>query len=42
MVWETNINWKNYLCAEEGIKADDVMACGKIVAEDYFKTMYKQ
>lgn len=43
MVWETNINWKNYLCAEEeGIKADDVLACGKIVAEDYFKTMYKQ
>jgi hypothetical protein len=42
LIWEANINWKSYLCAEElGNKTDDVIYCGKIVAEDYLKTIYK-
>lgn len=37
-VWKVNILWKDYLCAEEEWSyTDDVLACGKIVAEDYFK-----
>jgi hypothetical protein len=37
LVWEVNINWKSYLCAEEEWNyTDDILACGKVVAEDYF------
>lgn len=42
LVWENIIEWISYICAKEEWNKNwdnnDAMACGKIVAEDYFRS----